>query len=63
MKKFTNHIDHVTWISRFENIEKNVAAMEKITEAKLVRFARLESLGMVVGPLMDDHPFRGRLVS
>lgn len=114
MKKFTNHIDHVTWISHFQNIEKNVAALEKLTEAKLVRFdrndmgfvmylsweaglevvaplpersafnqalyerlqthgegilgvvfgvrdlekhkARLETLGMAVGPLMDDHP-------
>lgn len=114
MKKFTNHIDHVTWISRFENIEENVAALERLTGAKLARFeredmgfvmylsweagleivaplpqrsdfnqalydrlethgegilgvvfgvrdlnqhkARLESLGLTVGPLMDDHP-------
>jgi len=114
MKKFTNHIDHVTWISSLENIAMNVAALERITEAKFTRFdrhdmgfvmylsweaglevvapmtnrtdfnqalhehlrtrgegvlgvvfgvrdleqhkARLESLGMWVGPLMDDHP-------
>jgi hypothetical protein len=114
MKKFANHIDHVTWISHLENIEKNVASLEKLTQAKLVRFdrkdmgfvmylsweaglevvaplpersafnqalherlrthgegivgvvfgvrdlekhkARLESLGMTLGPLMDDHP-------
>lgn len=114
VKKFTNHIDHVTWISHPENIDKNVAALEKLTGAKLARFerkdmsfimylsweaglevvaplpqrtafnqalydrlethgegllgvvfgvrdldkhkARLESLGMEVGPLMNDHP-------
>jgi hypothetical protein len=114
MKKFTNHIDHVTWISRFETIGKNVADLERLTDAKLARFerkdmgfvmylnweaglevvaplpersafnqalydrleshgegllgvvfgvrdldkhkARLEKLGMPVGPLMDDHP-------
>jgi hypothetical protein len=114
MKKFANHIDHVVWISRLESIEANVAALEKLTEAKLTRFdrtdmgfvmylsweaglevvapmtertefnqalyerlqthgegllgvvfgvrdldkhkARLEGLGMWVGPLMDDHP-------
>lgn len=40
MKKFVNHIDHVTWISRIENIEANVARLEMVTEAKLVRFER-----------------------
>jgi len=114
MKKFINHIDHVTWISRPENIEENAVALERLTEAKLVRFerkemgfvmylsweagleivaplpqrtdfnqalydrlethgegvlavvfgvrdldkhkARLESIGLPLGPLMDDHP-------
>lgn len=114
MKKFVNHIDHVTWISRPENIEANVAMLEKVSDTKLVRFerkdmgfimylnweaglevvapmkersefnqalhdrlethgegilgvvfgvrdldrhkARLEALGMQVGPLMDDLP-------
>jgi hypothetical protein len=114
MKKFTNHIDHAVWISRVENIEKNVAALEKVTNVKLTRFdrqdmgfvmylcweaglevvapmakrtdfnqalydrletqgegllgvvfgvkdldkhrARLEALGIGLGPLMDDHP-------
>ena len=114
MKKFTNHIDHVAWISRPENLEANIAQLEKLTGAKLARFerkdmgfimyisweaglevvapmaeptefnqwlrqwletrgegvmsvvfgvrdldkhkARLEALGVPVGPLMDDHP-------
>jgi hypothetical protein len=114
MKKFTNHVDHVAWISRPETLNANVAELEKLTGAKLVRFerkdmgfvmcidweaglevvspmreptdfnqglyewletrgegvisvvfgvrdlekhkARLEGLGVPVGPLMDDHP-------
>ena len=115
MKKFRNHIDHVAWISRPQNIEANVAQLEKLADAKLTRFerkdmgfvmyisweaglevvgaapevptefnqmlrdwletrgegvmsvvfgvrdldrhkARLEALGIEVGPLMDDHP-------
>jgi len=47
MKKFTNHVDHVTWISRPESIEKNVAALEKITDANLVRFER-KDMGFVM---------------
>jgi hypothetical protein len=123
MKKFTNHIDHAVWISHLENIEKNVAALEAITDAKLERFdrrdmgfvmylsweaglevvaptvsrtdfnsalhdrlerqgegllgvvfgvkdldrhkARLEALGMGLGPMMDDHqdsPWHHKLV-
>ncbi|MEJ5978840.1 hypothetical protein WG901_19460 [Novosphingobium sp. PS1R-30] len=114
MKKFINHVDHVAWLSRPENLDANVAELEKITGATLTRFvrkdmgftmcisweaglevvspmvertefnawlwseleakgegissvvfgvrdleahkARLEKLGLVVGPLMDDHP-------
>ena len=40
MKKFVNHIDHVTWISRIENLEANVATLEKLADAKLTRFER-----------------------
>lgn len=47
MKKFINHIDHVTWISRLANIEKNVAELEAVTEAKLLRFAR-DDMGFVM---------------
>lgn len=114
MKKFINHVDHVAWLSRPENLDANVAQLEKITGAKLARFsrkdmgftmcisweaglevvapmeertefnqwlwselekkgegvtsvvfgvkdldahkARLEAMGIPVGPLMDDHP-------
>lgn len=31
VKKFVNHIDHVAWISRLENLEENVARFEKIS--------------------------------
>lgn len=31
MKKFVNHIDHVTWISHPDNIATNLARLEKIT--------------------------------
>jgi len=47
MKKFINHIDHVTWISRLENIERNVASLEAVTDAKLLRFER-EDMGFVM---------------
>jgi hypothetical protein len=40
MKKFINHIDHVVWLSRLENAEKNVADLEAITDGNLVRFDR-----------------------
>jgi hypothetical protein len=40
MKKFTNHVDHVAWISRPENLEANVAMLEKLADAKLTRFER-----------------------
>jgi hypothetical protein len=40
MKKFINHIDHVVWLSRLENAEKNVADLEAITGGNLVRYER-----------------------
>ena len=114
MKKFINHVDHVAWLSRPENLDTNVAKLEQVTGAALTRFARkdmgftmyiswqaglevvapmeertefnewlwseldkkgegvtsvvfgvkdldahkarLEAMGIEVGPLMDDHP-------
>jgi hypothetical protein len=47
MKKFTNHVDHVAWISRFETIEDNVARLEQLADAKLVRFER-KDMGFVM---------------
>jgi len=35
LKKFVNHIDHVVWLSSRENIEANVAAIEKLSGVKL----------------------------
>jgi hypothetical protein len=47
MKKLVNHIDHVAWISWPETLEANVAALEKLTGAKLERFERRD-LGFVM---------------
>lgn len=47
MKKFVNHIDHVTWISRLETLEENVAQLEAVTDGKLLRFQR-EDMGFVM---------------
>ena len=47
MKKFTNHVDHVAWISRPETLNANVAELEKLTGAKLVRFER-KDMGFVM---------------
>jgi len=47
MKKFTNHIDHVAWISRPETLEANIAELEKLTGAKLTRFERRD-MGFVM---------------
>ncbi len=40
MKKFINHVDHVAWISRPENLDINIAQLEKLTGATLTRFTR-----------------------
>ena len=42
MKKFINHVDHVAWLSRPENLDANVAQLEKLTGATLTRFARVD---------------------
>jgi hypothetical protein len=47
MKKFTNHVDHVAWISRPETLDDNVAQLEKLTGARLTRFQR-EDMGFVM---------------
>lgn len=47
MKKFINHIDHVTWISRLANLEKNVADLEALTDGNLIRFERAD-MGFVM---------------
>lgn len=47
MKKFVKHVDHVTWISRLETVEANVAQLEAVTDGKLIRFAR-DDMGFVM---------------
>ena len=47
MKKFFNHVDHVTWISKPENLEANVAMLEKLADAKMTRFER-QDMGFVM---------------
>jgi len=44
MKKFINHIDHITWASYLDSFEDNVARMEEATEIKLQPFDN-EELG------------------
>ena len=43
MQKFTNHIDHVAWISRYENLEANLAELEARADAKLLRYTYEEN--------------------
>ena len=47
MKKFINHVDHAVWISRLENVEKNIAELEAITDGNLVRQER-HDMGVVL---------------
>lgn len=47
MKKFVNRIDHVTWISRLDSIERNVADLEAVTGGHLLRFQR-DDMGFVM---------------
>lgn len=43
MQKFTNHIDHVAWISRLENLEANLAELEARAGARLLRYEHKEN--------------------
>lgn len=43
MEKFTNHIDHVAWISRYETLEENLAALEARADARLMRYTHEEN--------------------
>jgi hypothetical protein len=42
MKKFINHVDHVAWICRYENVEEHVARLETLSGVTLQRFERTE---------------------
>lgn len=71
MKKFINHVDHVVWITKAENIDRHVADLEAVTGASLVRFQR-EDMGFimcidwdagleVVAPMSERTPFNEML--
>lgn len=47
MKKVSNHIDQVAWISWPENLEANIAQLEKLSGAELTRVER-KDLGFVM---------------
>jgi hypothetical protein len=47
LKKFTNHIDHVAWISWPATLDENVARLETLAGVKLTRFDRQE-LGIII---------------
>ena len=47
MQKFINHVDHVAWLSHPENLDANVARLEKLTGTALTRFAR-EDMGFTM---------------
>ena len=40
MKKFTDHVSHVAWISRPENFEENATKLARLADAHMVRFER-----------------------
>jgi hypothetical protein len=42
MKKFINHVDHVAWLVRPENLDAHLAQMERVTGATLRRFSRAD---------------------
>lgn len=47
MKKFVNHVDHAVYLSRWESLDANIAALEAITDAKLERCDRTD-MGAVI---------------
>ena len=40
MKKFINHVDHAVYLSRWENLDKNIAELEALTDASVSLPAR-----------------------
>ena len=71
MKKFINHVDHVAWICRYENVAANVAKLEGLSGVKLQRFERTdiginicanwESGLELLSPLPERTEFNGGL--
>lgn len=73
MKKFVNHVDHVAWLVRPENLDAHVARLEALTGATLTRFARADmgftmciswEAGLeVVAPMAEQTDFNAWLWS
>lgn len=47
MRKFHRHVDHVAWVSRPENLDANVAELERLSDVKLIRKVS-EAQGIIV---------------
>ena len=47
MKKFTNHIDHVAWISARDNLAANLRQLELLAGVTLTRFERAD-MGIII---------------
>jgi 4-hydroxyphenylpyruvate dioxygenase-like putative hemolysin len=76
-KKFINHVDHVAWVSKWENLDANIAHLEAITGARLGRFPSddgsrivcvdwttgLEVVAPMGEPCEGNAALRGRLES
>lgn len=67
MKKFVNRVDHVQWICRIENLERHIADLEAVTDAKFAYVDRSDvgcliyidwSAGLeIIVPLAERSPF------
>ncbi len=40
MKKFVNHVDHAVYLSKWENLDANIARLELLTDSKIERCVR-----------------------
>ena len=49
MQKFINHVDHVAWLSRPENLGANVARLEELTGERLSGFDHLGDIDYADG--------------
>jgi hypothetical protein len=47
MKKFINHVDHAVYLSKWENLDANIARLELLTDSKLERSVR-EEMGAAI---------------
>ncbi len=47
MRKFINHVDHVAYLSKYENLDANIAHLEAVTGASLQRSENLD-MGAII---------------